>query len=107
MNSTDGSSNVTRLTDTDAYYSNLDWGTTATSSPSGGDGGGPTTPSPEQAIEEAISAIQNLDSVPQSLKTNLIALLSQVLDSLNDDLPTNRTATEEEGGAPMTPGIFN
>ena len=102
MNSTDGSSNVTRLTDTDAYYSSLDWGT-VTSSPSGGGDGGPTAPSPEQAINEAISTIQNLDSIPQSLKSNLIVLLRQVLDSLNDN--TTTTTAEEAEATQTTQGF--
>ena len=49
MNSTDGSSNVTRLTDTDAYYSNPDWGTGG-SSQGGDDGGGPPTTRPNGKI---------------------------------------------------------
>jgi TolB protein len=80
MNADDGS-DVTRLTNNDVVFEfSPDWGTNT--SPAGG--GGSPTPS-EQAIEEAISTIQNLDSVPQGLKTNLIALLRQVLDSLNVD----------------------
>jgi Tol biopolymer transport system component len=79
MNSADGS-NVTRLTDPDAYYDNLDWG-------------GITTSPPEQAIDKVISTIQNLDIIPQSVKTNLIGLLRQALDSLNDDTTTNSTIT--------------
>jgi len=97
MNSADGSG-VTRLTDTDAYYANPDWGTT-TSAP-----GGPTPP--QLAIDEAISTIQNLDNIPQSVKTNLIALLRQALDSLNnDDTTATTTATEEEAAPPMTQGF--
>jgi TolB protein len=80
MNADDGSE-PTRLTNNEVQDFSPDWGTN-TSPPGSGDG----TPTPsEQTIEEAISTIQNLDSVPQSLKTNLIALLRQVLDSLNDD----------------------
>ena len=94
MNADDGG-NVTRLTGTDAYYANLDWGGTKASSPSGG----PTTPSPEQAINEAISTIENLDSIPESLKTSIIALLRQVLDSLNDvnTIATNADTTTTTG----------
>jgi len=80
MNAADGS-DVTRLTNNNVVFEfSPDWGTNT--SPAGGDGS--PTPS-EQAIEEAISTIQNLDSIPQGLKTSLIALLRQVLDSLNDD----------------------
>jgi Tol biopolymer transport system component len=61
----DGSSNVTRLTDPDSYYTDLDWGRN-TSSPGGGNGGGggstPTTPRPQQIIDEAITNIENLDN---------------------------------------------
>lgn len=89
---------MTRLTDPDAdYYENLDWGTT-TLPPSDG-----PTVTPQQAINGAISTIHNPDSIPQSLKANLIALLRQVLDSLNDD--TTTTGTEEEAAAPMTQGF--
>ena len=104
MNSTgdDGSSNLTSLTEPDSYYTDLDWGRN-TSTPGGGNGGGgggstPTTPRPQQIIDEAISTIENLDNIPQSLRTNIIALLRQVLDSLNDDnstTPTNTTTTTE------------
>jgi Tol biopolymer transport system component len=103
MNSTgdDGSSNVTRLTEPDSYYVDLDWDRN-TSTPGGGNGGGggstPTTPRPQQIIDEAISTIENLDNIPQSLRTNIIALLRQVLDSLNDEnstTPTNTTTTTE------------
>jgi dipeptidyl aminopeptidase/acylaminoacyl peptidase len=86
MNADDGSG-VTRLTDNDANDFSPNWGS-ITSPPGDGDGG-PTPP--EQAINEAISAIQNLDSIPQSLKTTLITLLRQALDSLNDDTTTPTT----------------
>jgi hypothetical protein len=99
MNSADGT-NQTRVTDNDAAYSSPDWGT-ATSPPT--DDGPTTPPHPEQAINEAISAIQNLDSIPRSLKTNLIALLRQVLDSLNDD--TTITTATGEAAAPITQGL--
>lgn len=82
-------SNVTRLTEPDSYYSDLDWGRNR-SSPGGGNGGSTT---PEQTIDEAISTIQNLDSIPKSLKSNLIALLGQVIDNLNSDNTTTATTT--------------
>jgi hypothetical protein len=72
MNS-DGSG-VTRLTDNSATDFSPNWGGNA--SPPGG--GGSLTP-PEQAINEAISTIQNLNSVPQSVKTSITALLRQAL----------------------------
>jgi dipeptidyl aminopeptidase/acylaminoacyl peptidase len=81
MNAHDGS-DVTRLTDNSAFYSALDWGTNT--SPPGSDGS-TTTPS-EQAIDEAISTIQNLDSVPQSVKTSIISLLGQVSNIVNHDI---------------------
>jgi hypothetical protein len=54
----------------------------------------PPPPSPpptplKQTIDEAISTIQNLDSIPQSLKTDIIALLRQAADIVNDDNPNN------------------
>jgi hypothetical protein len=66
---------VTELTDVDAWYSEPDWGTNT--SPPGSDG----STLPEQAIDEAISTIQDLDGVPQSLKTDIIAFLRQVSGS--------------------------
>jgi dipeptidyl aminopeptidase/acylaminoacyl peptidase len=83
MNADDGS-DVTRLTDNDANDDVPDWGANI-SSPGNGS---PLTPS-EQAINEAISTIQNLNSLPQSLKTNLISLLRQASDIVNDDNPNN------------------
>ena len=74
MNAEDGS-NVSRLTDNDSNDFSPDWGTT-TSTPT--DGGGPTVTPPEQAIDEAISSIQSLDSIPQSLKTDIIELLKEI-----------------------------
>jgi hypothetical protein len=106
MNAADGSGQ-TRLTNNSSTESSPDWGTTA-SPPSDGDGG--NTP-PEQTIEEAISTIQNLDSIPQSLKTNLIALLGQVLDSLNDSnaasaaAAANTTTTATDTARLMTQGF--
>jgi Tol biopolymer transport system component len=79
MNADDGSE-VTRLTDNDAAYSVPDWGTN-TSTP----GGGHPSPS-EQAIDDAISTIDNLDVVPQSLKTDIIALLEETSNIVNDDI---------------------
>jgi hypothetical protein len=77
----DDDSGQTRLTDNDADDEVPDWGTNA--SPPGS--GGSTTPS-EQAIDEAISTIQDLDLVPQSLKTDIIALLEEVSNMVNDDI---------------------
>jgi Tol biopolymer transport system component len=83
MNADDGSGQ-TRLTDTNAFYSSPDWGTNT--SPAGGQDDGSTAPS-EQAIDEAISTIQNLgDVVPQSVKTDIIALLEEVSSIVNNDI---------------------
>ena len=82
MNAADGSG-VTRLTNGSAYNISPDWGGTAASSPTGGRHPTGAPPSPAQAINGTISTIQNLDSIPQSLKTNIISLLGQALDSLN------------------------
>ena len=79
MNAADGS-DVTRLTNNNAFYSALDWGTHTSSH--GSDG----STSSEQAIDKAISTIQNLDSVPQSVKTSIISLLGQVSNIVNHDI---------------------
>ncbi len=55
---------------------------TASSPPT--DSGGPP-PTPQQTIDNAISTIENLDNIPQSVKMSVIALLRHVLDSLNSD----------------------
>jgi WD40 repeat protein len=69
MNANDGS-DVTRLTNNEHNDLSPDWGSTTTSPPTGGnDGSGHPTTHPEQTINEAMSTIQNLDSIPQSLKT--------------------------------------
>jgi TolB protein len=49
------------------------------------DGTPPPTPRPQQIIEEAISTIENLDNIPQALRTSIIVLLRQVLNIINDD----------------------
>jgi Tol biopolymer transport system component len=49
------------------------------------DGTTPSSPRPRQIIEEAISTIQDLDNIPQGLRTSIILLLRQVLDIINDD----------------------
>jgi hypothetical protein len=48
----------------------------------------PLTPA-QEAIEELISIIQNLEGVPQDVKTSLIAVLNEVLNILNDNNPDN------------------
>ena len=80
--------------------------TTITTTPPPTDGGSPAitppTITPQQTIDDTISTIENLDSIPQSLKTNIVTLLRQVLDSLNDmnatgaNTTTLTTATETE-----------
>jgi hypothetical protein len=101
MNADDGSEQ-TRLTNDGATESSPDWGSTTTSPPTDGGSLPPTTPSPEQAIDKAISAIQSLDNIPQSLKTNLIALLRQTLDIINENTTTATTLLP-----PHTPTNFN
>jgi Tol biopolymer transport system component len=99
MNSDDGS-NIIRLTNTDANDFSPDWGTT-TSPPAdrGNNSSNAQTPPqqtidntistpPQQAIEKAIAAIQNLDGIPQNVKTKLIALLRQGIDFLNNGTTT-------------------
>jgi Tol biopolymer transport system component len=49
------------------------------------DGTTSPSPRPRQIIEEAISTIQDLDNIPQGLRTSIIVLLRQVLDMINDD----------------------
>jgi Tol biopolymer transport system component len=48
----------------------------------------PLTPA-QEAIDELISTIQNLDNVPQNVKTSLTAVLNEVLNILNDNNPNN------------------
>jgi Tol biopolymer transport system component len=48
----------------------------------------PLTPA-QEAIDELISIIQNLDNVPQGVKTSLIALLEEVSNILSDNNPNN------------------
>ena len=45
----------------------------------------PPTPRPQQIIDEAISTIENLENIPQGLRTSIVVLLRQVLDIINDD----------------------
>jgi Tol biopolymer transport system component len=52
------------------------------------DGTPPPGPRPPQIIEEAISTIENLDNIPQGLRTSTIVLLRQILDIINDDTTT-------------------
>jgi hypothetical protein len=56
-------------------------------------------PTPKQVIDELISAIQNLDNVPQSVKTNIITLLEEVSNILNDNNPNNDESACDELGA--------
>ena len=57
----------------DIYVMNVDEGTP------------PPVSRPQQIINEAISTIENLDNIPQGLRTSIIVLLRQVLDIINDD----------------------
>jgi hypothetical protein len=71
-------SGQTRLTDApDATDEMPDWGTNT--SPPGSAG----IPTPAQLIDKLISTIQNLDHIPQSVKTSLIAPLKGVSHVLN------------------------
>jgi hypothetical protein len=45
--------------------------------------------SPAQAIDELISTVENLEDVPQSVKTSLTAALERASIILNDDNPNN------------------
>jgi PKD repeat protein len=49
----------------------------------------PPPPTPAQIIDELISTIQNLEGVPQSVKTDIIAALEEVSNILNDNNPNN------------------
>jgi PKD repeat protein len=59
----------------------------------------PPSPIPKQVIDELISAIQNLDNVPESVKTSLIAALEEVSGILNDDNPNNDESACDEFGS--------
>jgi Tol biopolymer transport system component len=60
----------------------------------------PPRPIPKQVIDELISIIQNLDdNVPQSVKTDIIALLEEVSKILNDNNPNNDESACDELGA--------
>jgi hypothetical protein len=56
-------------------------------------------PTPAQAIDELISTVENLDDVPESVKTSLTALLEEVSDILSDDNPNNDKAVCGKLGA--------
>jgi hypothetical protein len=57
-------------------------------------------PSPlEQAIDKLISTIQNLDNVPQSVKTSLTAVLKGISDILSDNNPNNNESACGKLGA--------
>jgi Tol biopolymer transport system component len=59
------------------------------------DDGTSPTPRPQQIIDQAISTIENLENIPQGLRTSIVALLRQVLDIIN-----NATT---DGNGPVTP----
>jgi Tol biopolymer transport system component len=48
------------------------------------DDGAPPAPRPQQIIDQAISTIENLENIPQSLRTSIVALLRQVIDIINN-----------------------
>jgi hypothetical protein len=62
---------------------------------------------PQQLIDELISTIQNLDNVPQSVKTSFIAALSQVSNILNDNNPSNDESVCGRLGALINQVIAN
>jgi Tol biopolymer transport system component len=65
------------------------------------DGNPPPSPRPRQIIEEAISTIQNLDDIPQGLRTTTIVLLRQILDIIDDDT-TDGTVTPPQEPTRLT-----
>jgi hypothetical protein len=56
-------------------------------------------PTPAEAIDELISDVENLNDVPQSLKTSLTAPLKEASDILSDDNPNNDEAACGKLGA--------
>jgi WD40-like Beta Propeller Repeat/HYR domain len=56
-------------------------------------------PTPAEAIDKLISDVQNLDNVPQSVKTSLTAPLKEASHILNDDNPNNDKAVCGKLGA--------
>jgi Tol biopolymer transport system component len=56
----------------------------------------PSTPIPKQVIDELISIIQNVDNVPQSIKTDIITLLEEVSNILTDNNPNNDESACDE-----------
>jgi Tol biopolymer transport system component len=111
MNADDGS-DVTRLTGTGADYSVPDWGTnrptsatddddgddssttsTSTSTSTGSDTSSTTTSTSitstsEQAIDKAISNIQNQDAIPQNMKTDIVTMMEGISNYVNNKIQT-------------------
>ena len=109
MNADDGS-DVTRLTGTGADYSVPDWGTnrptsatdndddddsstTSTSTSTGSDTSSTTTSTSitstsEQAIDKAISNIQNQDTIPQNMKTDIVTMMEGISNYVNNKIQT-------------------
>ena len=79
MNAADGSGQ-TNISNNPAQDRHPDWGTAAEP---------PAPPTPAEIIDELISIIQNLDNVPQGVKTSLVAVLEELLNILNDNNPDN------------------
>jgi hypothetical protein len=117
MNADDGS-DVTRLTGTGADHSVPDWGTnrpissnnnnnnvnnndndngddssTTTTSTSTDSGTGTTTSNSitsasRQVIDKAISTIQNQDTIPQNMRTNIITMMDGISNYVNNKVQT-------------------
>jgi Tol biopolymer transport system component len=112
MNADDGS-DVTRLTGTGADHSVPDWGTnrpissnnnnndndngddssTTTTSTSTDSGTSTTTSNSitsasRQAIDKAISTIQNQDTIPQNMRTNIVTMMEGISNYVNNKVQT-------------------
>jgi PKD repeat protein len=53
----------------------------------------PSPPTPTEVIEKLISDIQNLEGIPQDIKTRIVAFLERALALLSDDNPRNDAST--------------
>jgi WD40 repeat protein len=85
-------SGQTNISNHPAFEADPDFGSGVATEP-------PPPPTPAEAIDELISIIQNLDNVPQSVKTSLTAPLKEASDILSDDNPNNDKAVCGKLGA--------